>query len=565
MPNDDEKIVNLADAAPLFGPEYQRAAPPDLNKFYGDEIERQIGFADRILEKIAIDPANNTAASEAKAYLQADDIKTNLATINVAFDNCPADFGLQLKLGTLRNKVDEIEAIVKTLFKSGETFKRWKKDIKDAERNIRAEKYNEGKRYNEFNCPPDKFPEYDKDGKPTPTVNCAIAAARHIYSADNIVLKYDQWRRQRVRVHAKTKKPIIEDYKDENVFTRELQNRISIHYQIALSEQQIREATSRLSVKNQFHSMKDKLLQLRDEWDGKPRIKMFVKDIYKMEGTPLQLAAMEKWLMAAVLRVFIPGVKFDLIPYWHSKEGVTKTYSFAVLWGSDNVLEENIYTLTTKEQSEMTRHGIICVEIADPDDEHTTGGKRFKSDVTRRSWRGRDAFARLDEMQTIRVTYVSIITGNKPRILYNKFGNRRVVPMEILAEIDIDLLWRYKDQIIGEMVFKALKAWEDCQEQYRKKGINVDEIQPWDIKCDALMLDDLELRDAAALVQKGAMVEDAWEESLSVIIKVSLYGMKPYDASWLIASEYASILTLLLANGTVFRSAFRLQCKISLF
>ena len=158
--------------------------------------------------------------------------------------------------------------------------------------------------------------------------------------------------------------------------------------------------------------MKDKLRELRGKWDGISRISLLVKDIYKMEGTPLQLAVMEKWIMAAVLRVFIPGIKFDIIPYLWGKEGTTKTYSFAVLFGSDSVLEEDIYAYDSKVQSEMTRHGIICVEIADPDDERTIGGRRFKSDVTRRSWRGRDAFARLDEMQTVRITYVIVITGN---------------------------------------------------------------------------------------------------------------------------------------------------------
>jgi hypothetical protein len=525
-PSDDEHVYNFSDIK-TFGEQYQRKSerpgsevPPSGDK-REDELLRNIGFADIVLKNINIDfsSASPATLNEARSYLQTSNIKNNLAVINVSFDGPPPnDFDTQLKLGELRSKFDEIFNIAKKLFNSSETYKKWKAEIKDFETNLRAEKYNDGKTYNEFNCPLHKFPEYDKNGKPTATVPCAIAATRHIYELDKVVLKYDQWRRQRVRFNLQSSKPIIEDYKDENVFTRELQNKISERYRLSLSEQQMKEATSRLAVKNQFHSMKDKLRQLRDSWDKKPRIEMFVKDIYKMEGTKLQLAVMEKWLMAAVLRVFIPGIKFDLIPYWWSKEGATKTYSFAVLFGSDNVLEENIFTYTSKEQSEMTRHGIICVEIADPDDERTTGGKRFKSDVTRRSWRGRDAFARLDEMQTVRITYVNIITGNNLKILHNKFGNRRVIPMQICGEIDISKLWREKDQILGEAVVTAEKAWRECLEQYRHEGINVDEIMPWDIKCDALMLDDLELRSAAALIQKDAMVDDVWEESLSNII-----------------------------------------------
>jgi hypothetical protein len=160
----------------------------------------------------------------------------------------------------------------------------------------------------------------------------------------------------------------------------------------------------------------------------------------------------------------------------------------------------------------MTYHGIMCVEIADPDNERTTGGKRFKSDVTRRSFRGRHAYARLEEMKTERITYVPIITGNNPKILYNAFGNRRVIPMQLLGAIDVNLLWRNKDQIIGEAVVKAERAWKDCCDRMRTKGIKVDEIPAWDIKVDEIMLDDAELRSAAALLQKEATVDNPYDD-----------------------------------------------------
>ena len=90
--------------------------------------------------------------------------------------------------------------------------------------------------------------------------------------------------------------------------------------------------------------------------------------------------------------------------------------------------------------------------------------------------------------------------------------------MQILDQIDIDRLWREKDQILGEAVVKAEKAWHQCLEQYREKNINVEHILPWDIKCDGLMLDDLELRGAAAHLQKEATADDVWEEAMSTII-----------------------------------------------
>jgi hypothetical protein len=101
---------------------------------------------------------------------------------------------------------------------------------------------------------------------------------------------------------------------------------------------------------------------------------------------------------------------------------------------------------------------------------------------------------------------------NNPKILYNTFGNRRVIPMQLLGAIDVDLLWRNKDQIIGEACVKAEKAWKDCGNRMRAKGIKVDEIPAWDIKVDGIMLDDLELRSAAALLQKEATVDNPYED-----------------------------------------------------
>ena len=448
---------------------------------------------DDSFDKVSSDKNLRLSDDDAKYHLQEFEVKNNLAVIIVSLDGIQfKDGDIRLKHGEMRQKVEEVLAIAKQLFNNNDIYKQWRKDIKKIEKKARDQLYSpEKQEYNEFTIPYPKFLDYDEHDKLLPTIRNAIAAIRHIYYKHQIVLKHDQWRRQRVRFNLNTGKPIIEDYKDENIFIRELQNEISEAYKLSFLEPIMKEALSRIAVKNQFHSMKDKLRQLKERWDGVPRNEMLVKDIYKMEGTSLQLAVMEKWLVASMLRVYVPGLKFDIVPYLWSKEGTTKTYSFAVLFGSDNVLEENIYTHTSKEQSEMTYHGIMCVEIADPDNERTTGGKRFKSDVTRRSFRGRHAYARLEEMKTERITYVPIITGNNPKILYNAFGNRRVIPMQLLSAIDVDLLWRNKDQIIGEACVKAEKAWKDCGDRMRAKGINVDEIPAWDIKVDEIMLDDL--------------------------------------------------------------------------
>ena len=306
-------------------------------------LDRNLAFLDLTLQKIRRDNLFDRVSSDknfrlsdedAKYHLQEFEVKNNLAVIIVSLVGIQyKDGDIRLKYGEMRQKSEEIQAIAKLLFKNNDIYKRWLKSIGKIEKKARKQLYElEKQEYNEFTIPYPQFLDYDENEKIIPTVRNAIAAIRHIYHGHQIVLKHDQWRRQRVRFSINTGKPIIEDYKDENIFIRELQNEISEAYKLSFLEPIMKEALSRIAVKNQFHSMKDKLRQLKEVWDGVERNEMLVKDIYKMEGTPLQLAVMEKWLVASMLRVSVPGLKFDIVPYLWSKEGTTKTYSFAVLF-----------------------------------------------------------------------------------------------------------------------------------------------------------------------------------------------------------------------------------------
>jgi Virulence-associated protein E len=490
-----------------------------------EALERNLDFINKLLKRIKVDSFNATPAAiaDAKAHLQTPNVKNNIAVTNVCFDGSDRyKIETQFRYGELRVKCDEVYEEAKRHLQSA--FTAWKADIKALEKTARIELYNSGKQYTAFNVPWPNLIDHDEHGKYRASPENAVAAIRHIYDRENIHLAYDLWKRQQVRIDIKTGKQIIDDYKNETVFVRELQNSIAEQYKLSFLEPTVKDAIGRLSVHNQFHSMKDQIRKLRDNWRdvGKSQwqelypdqtpMDVLVTDIYKMEGSALNLAVMKKWLMASTMRVWIPGLKFDITPYWCSIEGVTKTYSLAAFFGSENVLEENIAVLGSKEQAEMTYHGIMCVEIADPDYEKTTGGKRFKANSTRRSFRGRFAYGRMEEMQTTRITYVVVMTGNNPKILYGNTGNRRVIPMHILGEIDTTLLLRLRDLILGYIADEAENAWFNCRKEMEKNGIEVEKMLPWDIKFKDIMLDEPELRAAAQALQEKALSDNLYEE-----------------------------------------------------
>jgi hypothetical protein len=84
--------------------------------------------------------------------------------------------------------------------------------------------------------------------------------------------------------------------------------------------------------------------------------------------------------------------------------------------------------------------------------------------------------------------------------------------MEILGEINTDLLLRLRDLILGYIADEADKAWNACRGQLSGKDIKVNDMLPWDIKCKDIMLDEIELRHAAELLQVQAKVDNPYEE-----------------------------------------------------
>ena len=155
---------------------------------------------------------------------------------------------VQLKYGELHAKRDDTYAIAQRLLDKG--FAGWKAEIKKIEEPLRAKKYNGGVVYTAFTVPSGKYLDYDKNGNPRPTPESAIASIRYIDNGRNIVCKYDLWKRQRVRFDLNTGKQLIDDYKDEHIFIRELQNEIAGYKRLSFSEQTMKDALSRLTIYN---------------------------------------------------------------------------------------------------------------------------------------------------------------------------------------------------------------------------------------------------------------------------------------------------------------------------
>ena len=100
---------------------------------------------------------------------------------------------------------------------------------------------------------------------------------------------------------------------------------------------------------NQFHPVRDYLESLK--WDGQERIREVLPKYLGAEDCPLNYEFLKVFLMGAISRVFMPGVKFELMLCLVGGQGAGKSSFFRLLavrdeWFSDDLKkidDENVY------------------------------------------------------------------------------------------------------------------------------------------------------------------------------------------------------------------------------
>ena len=100
-----------------------------------------------------------------------------------------------------------------------------------------------------------------------------------------------------------------------------------------------------------YHPIKDYFATLN--WDGQERIDTLLIDYFGAEDTPYTRAVIRKTLVAAVARIYKPGVKFDSILVLNGPQGMGKSTFFSILgkqWFSDSLSISDMRDKTAAEK-----------------------------------------------------------------------------------------------------------------------------------------------------------------------------------------------------------------------
>ena len=219
-----------------------------------------------------------------------------------------------------------------------------------------------------------------------------------------------------------------------------------------------------------YHPIKEYFAPL--VWDQVPRIDTLLIDYFGADDTPYTRAVIRKTLVAAVARIYEPGIKFDSILVLSGPQGMGKSTFFSVLgkkWFSDSLSISDMKDKTAAEKL----LGNWLLEISEMNGIRKTEVETVKSFVTRQDDKFRQAYGVNVESHPRQCVIVGS-TNSESGFLRDVTGNRRFWPVHVPGtgkyhpwELDcVDQIWAEAIQLYKEGEELFLKG-KEAEEAYK--------------------------------------------------------------------------------------------------
>lgn len=223
---------------------------------------------------------------------------------------------------------------------------------------------------------------------------------------------------------------------------------LGVHYGFEPNDNVIEDALVELACRNAYDPVKDLLGGLPD-WDGVPRLNMWLADHFEAEGHPEYLAQVfRKWMVAMILRVYEPGAKFDWMPIFEGAQGVGKS-SFGRLLVGDQYFLDWLPNLNDKD-SALSLQGMWGVEMGELSQFRRNELENIKAFITRTVDKLRPPYGRRLIESPRRCVFFG--TTNRKTYLTDETGNRRFKPL-VVGSLDFKILRRDRLQLFAEAKF----------------------------------------------------------------------------------------------------------------
>ncbi|KEI05959.1 hypothetical protein Z954_08710 [Clostridium botulinum C/D str. BKT2873] len=240
------------------------------------------------------------------------------------------------------------------------------------------------------------------------------------------------------------------------------------------SPTKINDALLIVEEKNKYHPIREYLEDIT--WDGVPRVDTLFIDYLGAEDNLYTRTVTRKAIVAAVARIFIPGIKFDYMLVLVGRQGIGKSHIISLL--GQNWYSDSLNTVQGKEAYEQLQDAWL-IEMAELSATKKAEAEAVKHFISKREDIYRVAYGK-------RVTKfprqcVFFGTTNDNDFLRDKTGNRRYWPVVVGVNEPNKNLWKDMSQDeIDQVWAEALKLWKDGEtlfltQDLEKEAVKVQE------------------------------------------------------------------------------------------
>ena len=234
----------------------------------------------------------------------------------------------------------------------------------------------------------------------------------------------------------------------------------------------IEDAKNLVFDRNKYHPVRDYLKSLK--WDGKKRVETLFIDYLGAEDSIYTREVARIHLVAAVARIFVPGIKYDNMPTLTGPQGMGKSTFIDKL--SKGWFSDNLATMKGKEAAELIQ-GVWHIEIGELNATRKSDIDLVKAFLSRQYDIYRVAYAK----NTSRFPRQCVFWGttNDSQFLRDPTGDRRTYPIDCyvnepkkdiwidLTDDEVDQIWAesYAKFTSGESIYLTGEAYEISEQK----------------------------------------------------------------------------------------------------
>ena len=206
-------------------------------------------------------------------------------------------------------------------------------------------------------------------------------------------------------------------------------------------------ALTTVANKRRFHPIENYLQEL-PEWDGQERVERLLVDYLGADDTVFNREAIRKVLLAAIARIYHPGIKFDYMLVLNGPQGIGKSTFFGRLF--KGFLSDSLTMLDMRDKTGSEKlQGYWALEVAEMAGMRKADIEYVKSFISRQEDIYRPAYGRVVEKHPRRCVIVGS-TNSSTGFLRDISGNRRFWPVKCsggklkpwnLTDEELDQVW----------------------------------------------------------------------------------------------------------------------------